>query len=116
MSRTAPTLSDTQRGASHRTARSDARKPPVASDRRWPPPADEPSLLKVSSSPHRRPLRRIDQGTRRRRACTARHHWSVFLLSHERRLLMAATRTPGITIDADGNYFIDKCHHGTRIP
>lgn len=28
---------------------------------------------------------------------------------------MAATRTPGITIDAHGNYFIDKCHHGTRI-
>src|SRR5207249_12027965 len=28
---------------------------------------------------------------------------------------MAATRTPGITIDADGNYFIDKHHRGTRI-
>jgi hypothetical protein len=28
---------------------------------------------------------------------------------------MAATPTPGITIDADGNYFIDKCHRGTRI-
>jgi len=28
---------------------------------------------------------------------------------------MAATRTPGITIDANGNYFIDKCHRGTRI-
>jgi integrase len=28
---------------------------------------------------------------------------------------MAATRTPGITIDAAGNYFIDKLHRGTRI-
>lgn len=28
---------------------------------------------------------------------------------------MAATRTPGITIDPDGNYIIDKLHHGTRI-
>src|SRR5687768_12423175 len=28
---------------------------------------------------------------------------------------MAATRAPGITIDAGGNYFIDKCHRGTRI-
>jgi hypothetical protein len=28
---------------------------------------------------------------------------------------MAATRTLGITIDADGNYFIDKCHRGNRI-
>jgi hypothetical protein len=28
---------------------------------------------------------------------------------------MAATRTPGITINADGNYFIDKCRCGTRI-
>jgi integrase len=28
---------------------------------------------------------------------------------------MAATRTPGITTDADGNLFIDKCHRGTRI-
>ena len=28
---------------------------------------------------------------------------------------MAATRTPGITIDTDGNYFIDKCHRGTRV-
>lgn len=28
---------------------------------------------------------------------------------------MAATRTPGITIDPGGNYFIDKLHHGTRI-
>jgi len=28
---------------------------------------------------------------------------------------MATTRTPGITIDADGNYFIDKCLSGTRI-
>jgi hypothetical protein len=26
---------------------------------------------------------------------------------------MAAIRTPGITLDADGSYFIDKCHHGT---
>jgi hypothetical protein len=25
---------------------------------------------------------------------------------------MATTRTPGITIDAEGNYFIDKCHRG----
>jgi hypothetical protein len=31
----------------------------------------------------------------------------VFLLSHERRHLMAATRTPGITIDAEGNYLIE---------
>lgn len=28
---------------------------------------------------------------------------------------MAATRTPGITIDADGNVFIDKRHHSIRI-
>jgi hypothetical protein len=28
---------------------------------------------------------------------------------------MAATHTPGITIDADGNYFIDKLYHGARI-
>jgi len=28
---------------------------------------------------------------------------------------MAATRTPGITIDSDGNYLIDKLHHGARI-
>ena len=28
---------------------------------------------------------------------------------------MAATRTPGITIDTDGNYLIDKRHRGTRI-
>jgi hypothetical protein len=28
---------------------------------------------------------------------------------------MAATRTPGITIDAEGNYLIDKCHRDTRI-
>jgi len=28
---------------------------------------------------------------------------------------MATTRTPGITTDAEGNFFIDKYHHGTRI-
>jgi hypothetical protein len=28
---------------------------------------------------------------------------------------MAATRTPGITVDAAGNVFIDKRHRGTRI-
>jgi len=28
---------------------------------------------------------------------------------------MATTRTPGITIDAAGNVFIDKRHHGSRI-
>jgi len=28
---------------------------------------------------------------------------------------MAATRTPGITIDIDGNYFVDKHHRGARI-
>ena len=28
---------------------------------------------------------------------------------------MATTRTPGITTDTDGNYFIDKCHRGSRI-
>ncbi len=27
---------------------------------------------------------------------------------------MAATRTPGITIDTDGNYFVDKHHLGER--
>src|SRR2546423_1800891 len=41
------------------------------------------------------------------RACTTRHRWSLFLLWHERRSLMAAIRTPGITIAADGNYSID---------
>jgi len=28
---------------------------------------------------------------------------------------MSMTRTPGITIDAERNYFIDKLYHGTRI-
>jgi len=28
---------------------------------------------------------------------------------------MAATRTPGITIDTGGDYFIDKLHRGTCI-
>lgn len=28
---------------------------------------------------------------------------------------MAATRTPGITIDAAGRFIIDKLHRGTRI-
>jgi hypothetical protein len=28
---------------------------------------------------------------------------------------MAATRTPGITIAADGRFFIDKRHRGVRI-
>ena len=48
------------------------------------------------------------------RACTTRHRWSLFLLWHERRSPMAATRTPGFTIAADGNYSIDNCHRGIR--
>jgi len=28
---------------------------------------------------------------------------------------MSTTHTPGITIDTEGNYFIDKLYHGTRI-
>jgi len=28
---------------------------------------------------------------------------------------MAATRSPGITVDTDGNYLIDKLYHGARI-
>jgi hypothetical protein len=28
---------------------------------------------------------------------------------------MAATRSPGITVDTDGNYLIDELYHGARI-
>src|ERR1700687_1729942 len=34
---------------------------------------------------------------------------------HHRREPMGATRTPGITIGADGRSFIDKRHRGIRI-
>src|SRR5688572_31922634 len=47
--------------------------------------------------------------------CATPHYSPGFLLSHERRSLMAATRTPGITTDADGNFLIDKRHRGIRI-
>src|ERR1700730_17593433 len=35
--------------------------------------------------------------------------------SHVRRNIMAATRTQGITVDTNGNFTIDKEHHGVRI-
>lgn len=46
--------------------------------------------------------------------CATRHYSPGFLLSHDRSS-HGRNPHPGITIDADGNYFIDKCHRGTRI-
>jgi len=68
----------------------------------------------VSSAPHRRPLRGMVKRLRRW-ACATRHRLSVFLLSHERRHPMAATRTPGIRLGRDGRFFIDKRYRGIRI-
>src|SRR5688572_4715834 len=51
----------------------------------------------------------------RRRACVIPRRGQRSSFSRERRHLMAAIRTPGITIDADGRFFIDKRYRAIRI-